>query len=366
MSREFVALLKTSRTAVLQQWQQRVAKMVEVMHLSRIELLDHMPAFVDSLIESMESQHRLGTEPEDFPSAGADHGTQRLAVGFDVDEVAREYGILADVFLDALGPSLSADAMSDVRALLAAVNAGAAGAIREYVRERDEQLHRAQARHRAFIAHELRTPLSNAVARAVLLERLKPALAEEPSMVSLQRSLAHLRELIDQVLLAGALDAGVEPNRTDADLAQVLAEVAEGLRAEAEDLRVALKVESPAELPAKIDLVLVQSAITNLLRNAVKYTRPETTVRVALRAIDDNAVLEVFDQCGGITASNWTSFFEPFERGNDPKTQKRDGLGLGLAIAKQAVESHGGRLSVRNVPGQGCIFEIRIPLDGQR
>src|SRR5262249_34998604 len=100
-----------------------------------------------------------------------------------------------------------------------------------------------------------------------------------------------------------------------------------------------------------------------LLRNAIKYTRESSTVRVSLRQSDDVVTLAVADGCGGITDSNWAEIFEPFARGDDAAARQRDGLGLGLAIAKQAAEAHGGSLAVRNVDATGCVFELRVPRD---
>jgi len=77
--------------------------------------------------------------------------------------------------------------------------------------------------------------------------------------------------------------------------------------------------------------------------------------------VDGMVTFTVADGCGGITATNWATLFEPYARGDDATARQRDGLGLGLAIAKQAAEAHGGTLSVRNVEATGCVFELRVP-----
>ena len=108
---------------------------------------------------------------------------------------------------------------------------------------------------------------------------------------------------------------------------------------------------------------MLHSAIANLLRNALKYTavrQPRCVVslrdsgRHGGRSRSQTA-------CGGITATNWATLFEPYARGDDVAARQRDGLGLGLAIAEQAAEAHGGTLSVRNVTATGCVFELRVP-----
>jgi signal transduction histidine kinase len=361
MSRELGMLLRKSRTTVLQRWQARVAEMTQAMQISRIELLDHIPTFLEDLISLFEGPPPSAETIEIPAQASAPmHGAQRLNVGFDVDEVIREYGILADVLLEVIDQSGVDVPVADQRRLVSAVNAGAAEAVREYVRRRDEELLREQAQHRAFIAHELRTPLATALAALTLLTQQRPDLGEGRPTQLLDRSLRRIRDLIDQVLIAGSLGAGVEPTRTDLDLAALVREVEEMVRPEAESRDITLVLDLPATLYVKADARFMQSAVANLLRNAVKYTRAASTVRVALRESDDAVTLEIQDGCGGITDANWASIFEPYARGESVAKRQRDGLGLGLAIAKQATEAHGGTLSVRNA-NSGCVFELRLP-----
>jgi signal transduction histidine kinase len=356
------SLLRQQRSAILDRWQRRVAELADANHISRIELLDHMPTFVDGLIVMLEQPASAPADPEAPAQATAPlHGAQRLAVGFDVDEVVREYGILGDVFLEIVAAAGTAIDTAGVRRLFTAVNVGAAEAVREYVRRRDEELRREQARHRAFVAHELRTPIATALAASSLLSLAHPALAGARPMHLLGKSLDQVRDLIDAVLVAGRLDAGVDPVRSDIDFAALVREIDELVRPEAESRRVTLTVDAPAALPVQADRRLLHSAVANLVRNAVKYTRPGTTVRLALSSDAGDAVLDVTDECGGITAGNWASIFEPYARGDDAQSRQRDGLGLGLAIAKQSAEAHGGALAVRNLDGQGCVFELRIP-----
>jgi two-component system sensor histidine kinase CpxA len=180
-------------------------------------------------------------------------------------------------------------------------------------------------------------------------------------MQLLGRSLGQVRDLIDQVLIAGRLDAGVEPDRADVDVAAMVRDVVDLLSPEAESRRVRLDLDLPDALRVSADGRLLHSAVANLLRNAVKYTREGSTVDVSLRATGETVTFAVEDGCGGITASNWAELFEPFARGDDAAARQRDGLGLGLAIAKQAAEAHGGTLAVRNVDATGCAFELRLP-----
>lgn len=119
-------------------------------------------------------------------------------------------------------------------------------------------------------------------------------------------------------------------------------------------------VAVPPALTVEADPQLLASAVMNLLHNAFKNTRPGTAVILRAHAVDHRLVIEVEDECGGIPASK-TDLFQAFgeRRGAD-----RSGLGLGLFIARQAVRAHGGDITIRNMPGQGCIFAIDVPLAG--
>lgn len=99
------------------------------------------------------------------------------------------------------------------------------------------------------------------------------------------------------------------------------------------------------------------SAISNLVQNAIKFTRPAGQVLIRAFVEGTDAVIEVEDRCGGLPAGKIEQLFEPFVQESKDKT----GIGLGLSIARRAVELNGGTLSARDLPGIGCIFKVRIP-----
>ena len=143
--------------------------------------------------------------------------------------------------------------------------------------------------------------------------------------------------------MAGKLEAGVElhPERV------VVADLVRGVEADAlphaEDRQLSLRVDVPDALVVDGDPRLLRSAVGNLVRNAVKFSRPGGVVDIRGRTDGDAVVVEVEDACGGLPDGASTELFEPFvQRGTD-----RSGLGLGLAIVRQAVEAHGGTVAVR-------------------
>ena len=106
-----------------------------------------------------------------------------------------------------------------------------------------------------------------------------------------------------------------------------------------------------------VDPRLIRSALGNLLRNAVKYTRSGTMVELRGRIRNGHAEIEVEDRCGGLEPGKVEEAFSPFVRLNTGE----NGFGLGLAIAKQAVDAHGGSIRVQNLPSKGCIFVLELP-----
>ena len=102
---------------------------------------------------------------------------------------------------------------------------------------------------------------------------------------------------------------------------------------------------------------LLHSVVSNLVQNALKFTRDSGLISLRARTDGKNAVLEV-EECGGLQEGIETRMFEAFERGSSSRSK----VGLGLAIAREAVDAHGGHIGVTDLPGKGCVFRIELPL----
>jgi signal transduction histidine kinase len=98
------------------------------------------------------------------------------------------------------------------------------------------------------------------------------------------------------------------------------------------------------------------AALANLLQNAFKFTHPHTQVTLHAYSAGDRVCIDVGDHCGGLPRGFLESMFKPFTQGGFD----RSGLGLGLSIARRMVEADGGSLTVRDVPGTGCVFSISL------
>lgn len=227
--------------------------------------------------------------------------------------------------------------------------------------QRLQALVSAQARLLHDVSHELRSPLARLQA-AIGLMRQSP----EKSIASLdriEREATRLDELIGQALTLARLEARtVSSGLESVDFADLVANVAEDARFEAEASGRRVSLTEAGDMPMVGHPELLQRAVENVVRNAVKYTREGTSVDIELRAATDpaSAVLTVSDQGPGIPAGDLEKVFEPFYRGSPAPSA--NGFGLGLAIAQRAVEAHGGTIRAANVPGGGLRVEIRLPL----
>ena len=138
--------------------------------------------------------------------------------------------------------------------------------------------------------------------------------------------------------------------------------VSESLRVLAEERDQDLVVDVDARVGAECDAAILRQGITNVLYNAIKYTPTKGTIRVAAKSISSGeAVIEILDNGPGISAPHRERIFERFYRADDARARETGGIGLGLAIARWAVEANGGRIEVDSDEGHGALFRIVLP-----
>ena len=117
--------------------------------------------------------------------------------------------------------------------------------------------------------------------------------------------------------------------------------------------------------PVFVGPQLIRQALANLISNAIKYTPAGGRVQVRAASQDESLVVEVEDSGPGIAPEEQKLVFEKFFRGSSPEVRKQPGSGLGLALARQIVQLHGGQLTLESQPGRGSTFRIVLPLGGR-
>lgn len=232
------------------------------------------------------------------------------------------------------------------------------------VTERLQQLLAAQRRLLHDVSHELRSPLAR-LQVAIGIARRDPSKVEL-TLDRLERESARLDTLVGEILTLSRLESGTGQNGlvTD-DLADLIAEVASDADFEARAKGLAVRYLGPESCPLACQPELLQRAIENLVRNGLKYTAPDTVVEVtlAVEASGERCRITVADHGPGVPEEELEHIFEPFVRGKSQGGEHEgNGFGLGLAIARHAIEAHGGSIAAHNRAEGGLVMSIDLPL----
>ena len=222
-----------------------------------------------------------------------------------------------------------------------------------------EALISAQRRLLHDISHELRSPLARLQA-AIGLVRQNPKQLED-MLERLEREITRLDELVDEVLTIARLDSGLPSAHNQTfDLLALLDDVVGDAQFEAEALHKCVKYRSNGEALITGRADLLARAVENVVRNAIRYTPDNQCVEVEGVCQHGQVHITVRDRGPGVAESELDSIFQPFYR--SPSNPTGTGYGLGLAIARRAVESHGGQIRARNRVEGGLQVDIQLPL----
>lgn len=221
------------------------------------------------------------------------------------------------------------------------------------------------------VHHELRTPVTKLLAVGQCLERVREGTAPPPGMLAtLVQQSRHLAGLLDQVLSARALmgggDSPSDGPTAHADLISTVEAVAFWSQeiAAACQVRIEVAPNWPATLVAA-EASALTLVLGPLVENAVKFTRPGSTVRVGFAAAGAERVrVTVTDEGTGVRPEDFARIFAEFDQGSaDPLVAKPKGLGLGLSIARRLARRLGGEVGLEpSAPGQGATFWVELPL----
>ncbi|MFI7605493.1 ATP-binding protein [Micromonospora sp. NPDC049366] len=230
-------------------------------------------------------------------------------------------------------------------------------------RERLEELRRAMV---SDIAHEMRTPVTNirgwleAAEDGVVApdRRLISSLLEEATL--LQHVISDLQDLAEAD--AGALRL----HREHVYLADLLAQVVEAHRAQADRVGVSIALHAEADPQLDADPVRLRQAVSNLLGNALRHTPTGGSVTVRAEPAGDAVIVTVADTGSGISAEDLPRVFDRFWRAEKSRGRQTGGSGLGLAIVRKLVEAHGGTVAAASTIGLGSTFTIRLPAGSER
>jgi two-component system OmpR family sensor kinase len=223
----------------------------------------------------------------------------------------------------------------------------------------------AEERLRRFVAdasHELRTPVTSIRGYAELFRR---GAGDRPADLAnvlrrIEQEGKRMGELVEELLLLAQLDQGLPLERQPVDVPAVVDAAVDAARA--------ADPERPIDVDSQSALVVLgaesrlRQVVDNLLTNARVHTPAATPIHVRLAAEDEKVVLEVADAGPGVPAEEADRIFERFYRTDRSRTRSQGGAGLGLAIVRSVVETHGGAVGYRARPGGGSVFRVVLPL----
>ena len=301
--------------------------------------------------------HRL-----DYPTLAEDAGSVLVSRERIEREVASETG---EWFIVRISPYRSPDEGID-GAVLTFFNISAQKRVEEALREATlaaETANLAKGTFLATLSHEFRTPLNGMLGYTDLLELDAPLTEVQRQRVDRIRAGGrHLASMIDEILTFAKLDEGRETVHYEAvdarDLARQAGDLAEP-GAEAKGLRFVLDLPAEA-VDLETDPGKLRQILLNLCGNAVKYTT-RGEVRLLVRGEEDRVVLEVHDTGVGIAAEHLPHVFERFWQVDGGSTRSHEGMGIGLAAAREFSRLLGGDVEAESEPGQGSTFRLWLP-----
>ena len=218
----------------------------------------------------------------------------------------------------------------------------------------------------ANVSHEFRTPLAIIKAYTELLmdeESDEPITVRSEYLSVIDAETDRLTGMVSSLLDLARLEAGQGAvAMTTVDLREVVDEAMDLLLSQAHARQIQVDVDVHGDLPplyGNRDLLITMTR--NLLGNAIKFSRAGGSVAVLARQVDDAVILQVTDHGIGISEDEMSHLFEKFYRGTAARDAGIRGTGLGLVLVKQAVDAHGGTISVVSEPGEGARFTVTLP-----
>jgi PAS domain S-box-containing protein len=218
----------------------------------------------------------------------------------------------------------------------------------------------------ASVSHDLRTPLFSLVG---YLDLLRNGKVNDPNVRTefLNRSaedVDRLMDMVNELLDISRLEnKALTLNVQHVDISELISKVVDSFRERAKASRISLKSPSRGpSLPAEVDPERMRRVLANLVENAIKFSPEGGEIQVKGALDKENVTIQVSDKGCGISPEDCSKIFDKFYQANSTRSSNRSGTGLGLFIAKQIVEAHGGAIAVSSKIGVGSTFTMTIPV----
>src|SRR5688572_11128563 len=315
------ALVDSHREAVLSRWRTQVREIPSARNLDTPTLNDHMPGLLDELIAALEINPEL-TIPQALAAASpAAHGLQRLDDAFDIEEVVAEYNILRGCIHNLADENSLSLQGKPFHTLNRVFDQAIGLALETFATRRANDVLQRREEYLAFVAHDLRTPLSAISLAGRVLEQLHPSGEARPEvermLKALRRNVIHLEKLVSKVLEENTnlkTEVGIKLERREIELWPLVEGLIHDLDPVAGTASTRLVNSVPDELVVHADASLLKRIFQNLIANAIKHT-PRGDIVIDARELADQSGVEctVADNGSGIDPEFLGRIFEKGE-----------------------------------------------------
>lgn len=228
--------------------------------------------------------------------------------------------------------------------------------------EKIEKLVSGQRRLFNDISHELRSPLARLQVSIELLQRKSPD-ADQSMLTRIGTEISRMNALIEELLQFSKLENNEISSTSERfQLPEVLAQICNDANFEGRARNCLVKLSAPEHLEFSGIPQLIERAVENILRNALKHSPDNSEIKVQLQLLDNAAIITVADQGPGIPEAELQRVFTPFYSLSEERNPQKGGIGLGLAIAQRAIKLHQGQITLKNNLEGGLTATIALPL----
>ena len=364
VTKELAALINAHQETLLSYWRMKVRELPAAKLLDKPTLNDHIPILLAELASALALADSDAIRSQITEGSSTTHGLQRLENGFEVEEVVREYNILRNCIHELAEKHDVILVGKAVQFLNDTLDAAIASAIKAYVVQQGVDEQRRREDYLAFIAHDLRTPLSAIMLSSQLLERVvlqdnPPLDRVDRSLKTLQRNAGYLITQVNKILEENVnleTETGIKLERRQFDLWPLVESLVFDLNPVAGSGSTNICNNIPEDLVVFADASLLRRVFQNLIANAIRHTRNGEIV-ITAHQIGALVECEVADNGSGISEDRLAHVFEKLET----ESVDMSDMGLGLTICKTFIEAHGGTVTVKSEIGKGSSFSFTLP-----
>lgn len=408
-------ILTKEKDDIIQQWVEAIMFDQQIQSSQQLTLksiIDHLPIIFQNILDAIDSdwlQYIASKEnssiysrnKEDFLIIGDSHGATRARQDFDAEEIVREYVLLKKIVLAKLEPHLllsdSKTTLDTIKFIDVVINQFMAKSFNSYTRERLEQLEKLQIQllltnqeltrliegHRdslSYLTHEIKNPLTSIIGYSDLFLRQQKNLNKKNVSLTniehieqvLRQGRKILRIVNDTKELASYQSGNMTLHWQNVEICSLLESILLSFKSTIEAKNLYLNAScSPEQLIICTDSLRLQQIITNLISNAIRYTKSGTIEVKCIKSTikptsKDYLKIIVKDSGIGIETENQERIFEPYFQIKEANEMNLEGMGLGLAIVAQLVTMLNGKIKLNSKVNVGSTFTVILPIINQK